>query len=481
MQQRLSALPFAGDAALLAVGALLTALLTAAAVELGPTLPVGGLAALLVFAGLVVAFVAVPHIAVAALIPVFAFLPMVKTLWLPTAGPIKDVAAVAAVAAVALLTIERHRLRARAPVDPIVAACILALLALYVINIGGGFKGEAYGAAWAHGVRLIAEPLLLLLVGLSVQNPRRVFQWAMGSLVATSFVVALYGIAQQLLGPDGLVALGYVWDVQIQMVGSYLRSFGTLDDPFLYAAFLSFGLAAVLFWMERGPLALLVGTTIAVGILCGFVRTSALIVVALAGIWLAVQRRPVPAAAMLGAAVVGTFAIFLSSAQATESRTVRAGNNMYLTLNGRTDAWKVALGGPIDWPFGLGVGEVGTAAERATFDLSRTAEEARQSRVEAVDSGYFATIADVGFVGLGILAVLLVRLFSAARASARLGLASGRMAIAILAVLSLDALTRSSFQGFPTAFIGLLLVGVALAAGAAERAELEERGELRPA
>ena len=64
------------------------------------------------------------------------------------------------------------------------------------MNIGGGFKAEAYDEAWGHGVRLIAEPFLFLLVGLSVENPRRVFHWAMGSLVATSFVIALYGIAQ---------------------------------------------------------------------------------------------------------------------------------------------------------------------------------------------------------------------------------------------------------------------------------------------
>ena len=101
--------------------------------------------------------------------------------------------------------------------------------------------------------------------------------------------------------------------------------------PFLYAAFLSFGLAGVLLWMQRGPLALLAGATISAGILVGFVRTSAIIVVALIGIWLVAQRRPVPAAAVLAAAVIGAFAIFFSSAQATESRTVRAGNNTYLT------------------------------------------------------------------------------------------------------------------------------------------------------
>jgi len=478
MGERLARLPLAGDAILLLLGGFLTIVFVQATVTMGPTLPVGGLLALFALAGLVISFVAVPHVAVAGIIPVFAFLPMVKSLWLPTAGPIKEVAAVGAFAAVALLTIERHRLRTRAPVDMVAAACIVGLLVLYVVNIGGGFKGESYGIAWFHGVRLTSEPLLLLLVGLSVERPQKVFGWAMGSLVATSFVVALYGIAQQILGPSGLVSLGYTWDVQIQVVGNQLRSFGTLDDPFLYAAFLLFGLTAVLFWMRRGPLAIFVGTTIAVGIVCGFVRTSGLIAIALLGIWLGAQRRPVPAAFVLGAAIIASAAVFVSSTSATESRTVQSGN-MYLTLNGRTDAWRVALGGPIDWPFGLGVGEVGTAAERATFDVSRTAEEARNSSVESVDSGYFATIADVGFVGLALLLVLLGRFFMAAKGLVQLNLVTGRVAMGLLAVLMLDAITRSSFQGFPTAFVGLLLIGVALAAGATERAELEQRGQVQ--
>jgi hypothetical protein len=481
--QRIAALP-ASDALTFAGGAFLTALLAAATVQIGPGLPFGGLVGLFVFVGLVVSFVAVPHIAVAALIPVFAVLPLVKTFWLPAAGPIKDVAAVAAVSAVALLTIERHRLRQRSPVDPLVVGCVVALLVLYLVNIGGGFSAGAYDTAWLHGFRLTAEPLLLLLVGLTVERPRRVFQWAMASLVATSFFVAIYGIIQQILGPSGLQALGYEWDVHIRVVGDYLRSFGTMDDPFLYAAFLSFGLAGVLFWMRRGALALVVGVTIAVGIAAGVVRTSALIVVALLGIWLAGQRRPVPAAALLGAAVIGSFAILLSGSSATESRTVRAGGagqNVYLTLNGRTEAWSVAVGGPIDWPFGRGVGEVGTAAERATFELSRSNEEVRKSSVRAVDSGYFATVADVGFFGLAILLVLLGRLFTAARAASAMGLVSGRVALATLVVLALDALTRASFQGFPTAFVGMLLIGVALASASAERAEVEERGELGPA
>ncbi|HEY8193335.1 MAG TPA: hypothetical protein VIF36_05360 [Gaiellaceae bacterium] len=480
MEQRLRGVALEGDAVLLLIGAPLTVFLAAVAVSRGPALPLGGLLALLLFGGLVAAFVAVPHYAVAALMPLYAFLPAFKTFVAPNAGPIKDVVAIAAIAAVVLLTIERQRVRATSPVDTLVALCIVTLMVLYIVNLGGGFQRESYDTAYFHGVRLVIEPLLLLLVGLSVERPTLVFRWAMSSLVATSVVVALYGLVQQVIGPSGLVALGYAWDVQIQLIGDQLRSFSTLDDPFLYVAFLLIGLCAVLFWMQRGAAALFAGTIITLGIAAGLVRTSALVIVALLGIWLVTQKHPVPAAFALAAAILGSAVVFFGSSGGTESQTVQSGNT-YLTLNGRTDEWRVALGGPIDWPFGLGVGEVGTAAERATYDLSRTLEEAQKSRVASVDSGYFAAIADVGFVGLGVLLLLLGRLFMLARRAAALGFASGRFAMGALLVLFLDATTRSSFTGFPTAFMCLLLVGVALASAAAEEAEVGNSPAARPA
>jgi hypothetical protein len=45
---------------------------------------------------------------------------------------------------------------------------------------------------------------------------------------------------------------------------------------------------------------------------------------------------------------------------------------------------------------------------------------------------------------------------------------AGWVALAFLAGLLLDALTRASFTGFPTAFLGLLVIGIALASARAE-------------
>jgi len=70
----------------------------------------------------------------------------------------------------------------------------------------------------------------------------------------------------------------------------------------------------------------------------------------------------------------------------------------------------------------------------------------------------------VGVVGVALLAAFFVRVFERARAAARRGERSGWLAMGLLTVTTLDALTRESFTGFPTAYVALLLIGVAWAA-----------------
>jgi hypothetical protein len=82
----------------------------------------------------------------------------------------------------------------------------------------------------------------------------------------------------------------------------------------------------------------------------------------------------------------------------------------------------------------------------------------------AVDSGYFAVIGDVGLLGLAALLTVFGRLLVLGVRSGRQGSSAGWLAVALLTVMLIDAVTRASFTAFPTAFVGLLLVGVALAA-----------------
>jgi hypothetical protein len=152
-----------------------------------------------------------------------------------------------------------------------------------------------------------------------------------------------------------------------------------------------------------------------------------------------------------------------ASAGANETHSIRAGPNEYLTLNGRTTVWKTVFADPARIPFGLGVGKVGTAADRAKFGVVADPNRA-DDRTIAVDSGYFATVADVGIVGLLVFAALFTRLGALGVAATRYPGPTGWLVIGWLAVMLLDAVTRASFTGFPTAFLGMLLVGLGLAA-----------------
>ena len=284
---------------------------------------------------------------------------------------------------------------------------VVLLLLFYVIN-----AGSAHGVAWIQGLRLIAEPLLLLLVGIMLPDPRRTFRWALTTLIATCCAVAAYGLVQQLAGKFTLVEWGYSFEAQVRSLeGGQLRSFGTLDDSFAYAALLAFGIVAIVFWVRRGIGAWLAGALILVGLAAGLVRTSALMLVGFAGLLL---RRwgYVASAILFVAATVAAGIVILVNASGSQSQgytvassgatgtATGSSGTANVVLNGRVSAWEAALGpNPVDWLFGRGVGEVGTAAARSGYTIAPTEEDPAE-KTEAVDSGYLATIADVGIVGL---------------------------------------------------------------------------------
>jgi hypothetical protein len=338
-----------------------------------------------------------------------------------------------------------------------------AFLGLYVLNLGGDLSGGHHGIAWAQGVRLFAEPFILLAAGLTLREPRRTLNAAVVALIATGVAEALYGIAQQYLGQWRLVDLGYSFNAQVRMIGNHLRSFGTFDHPFAYAAFLFLALAAALFWMRPGPIKAICISLMSIGLFVAYVRSAIVISIALLAMWLLSIRRVSLGFVLLGISLAVAIVFLLSSAGANETRSVRAGPSTYLTLNGRTTVWATVFSKPSRIPFGLGVGKVGTAANRATSGAITDPNKPRNTTI-AVDSGYFATVADVGVVGLIVLFAILTRLAVLGTAATRRSGRIGWLVLGWLAVLGLDATARESFTGFPTAFLGLLLVGVALAA-----------------
>jgi O-antigen ligase len=441
-------------------GGAVTVTVALATVQGGVKLGTGPLLAAALLCVLVASWLVAPQVLVAVTIPLFALLPTLKVFVSQWLGPVKDFVTLAA--AIALLITILMRSERVARVDRLLIWLMVAFGSLYVINVGGLISGDSHGIAWAQGVRLTGEPLILLAAGLTARNPRRTLGVAVTSLVATGVFVALYGMYQQMLGGPRLVELGYSYRNEIRLIGTHLRSFGTLGEPFAYAAFLLLAIAAALFWMRRGPLKIVCLTVMTIGLTLSYVRSAILISVALLALWLIRNRRVTLGFVLLAASLAAGLAFLVALSGASETHSVRAGPNTYVTLNGRTTVWSTIFSRPTKVPFGLGVAKIGTAAERAQSGVIVDPNAARK-KVVAVDSGYFATVADVGLVGLALLLAIFARLFALARSALYQQDSAGWLVLAWLIVLMLDAVTRASFTGFPTAFLGMLLVGLGIA------------------
>jgi O-antigen ligase len=462
------------DLAAAGIGALGTALAVLFVERLGTTFGLGVLLGTTAFLAIVVAYVAVPHVAVAVTIPFFAVLPTLKIFVHPLVGAAKDLVVFAAVAAAVMLFLQRRAARRPWMPDRFLFATAALLFLLYFVNVGGYFSGESgHGPAWFHGVRLVFEPLALLLVGFTLRDPERTLRWGALSLVSTGVAMAFIGFAQQALGVGRLMEIGYTYGHEVREAFGFLRSFGTLGEPFAYAGFMLLAAAAAFFRPRRGVLMTMASAVILLGLAASFVRTAAVIVLALIGLVLAQRGHARFALLLLLISISGAILVFAIGSQQTSTRLVEVSPNQYLTLNGRTELWEEAIGtNRSNWTFGRGVGATGTASQRAQTTLTGAAKEDAEGG-GLVDSGYLAAVADVGLIGLALLLALLGRVALLGWYAARRGLRSGWLALGILTVLMLDALTRESLTGFPTAYIGMLVLGLALAASRA--AEARER------
>lgn len=454
-----------------------TVLAACLSVRFGAQLSVSAVLAAGCFIGVCLLFLGKPHVAIAMTVVLFALIPALKVLVSPLLGSVKDLDALAAATAAVLFGVLAGR-----RVDRPVLGLVALLLVLYVVNAGG-----ERSIAWAQGLRLVGEPLLLLVVGLILPDPRRNLRWASVALIGSASFAAAYGLVQQGVGDAVLVGWGYSYGEQVRTVGPFLRSFGTSDDPFTYAAMLLFGIAALIFLRRRDAWTLATAALLLAGLTASLVRTALLILAAFVGLALARQGRAV-VAVLMGLATVLAGAVILATTSATETQsfavstptgtaiTSRPGTTNVI-LNGRVSAWASALGDePRQWVFGRGVGEVGTAASRAGFLIDPSTSKAPAPSL-AVDSGYLATVADVGVLGLVVLLGLLVRLAQLAWQGGRRNDNAGWFGLALIAALALDALTRSSFTGFPTAFLALLLAGICVAA---VQEDVEAAGPRRP-
>ena len=259
------------------------------------------------------------------------------------------------------------------------------------------------------------------------------------------------------------MGLGYEYDTQVRTIGGRLRSFGTLDEPFAYAAFLLFGLCAALFWFRRSRLAVAFGATMALGLLTSQVRSAAIVSVALLGIWLAQKRLVVLAGFILAGAVITAATVSRRAARRNADRDeadVRVDLSDRQRANGsvadrllrpraRCRSAKASASSARPRSGRSKVRRSGS--RRNEIRLRSTPATSPPSPTSASPgSSWSSSSSDASR--------------SWPSEAAREGKREGWFAIALLVTLSFDAVTRSSFTAFPTAFLGFLLVGLALAA-----------------
>ena len=411
-----------------------------------------------------VGFVAVPQVVAAAAVSYLVLLPMLERFGTAALGGTKDIVTLAAVLASAIVFIERRYSAERATVDPCVITAVGLLLGLYAVDGGAVLAGSGHGWPWFHGVRLVAEPLLLLVAGMMLPHPVRTLRWASVALLTTGVVIAAFGIAQQAIGVDRLLRLGYVYGQEVRQVDGHLRSFGTLDDPFAYASVLLLSLAVLLFVTTLRPRASGAFALLSCGLIVSYVRSAAVGALALVGLALARRGRRGAEILRIAPAALGAIVLFAIILGFSASTPDRDGPTRFLPLQARTELWRQAVGdSPLHWAIGRGVGKVGTAAQRASDSLIRTSK-VPQKRGTVVDSSYVVTISDVGVLGLLVLLTLFARLLVLARRAATGGQAAGWLAFGVVTVMLLDGLTRESWTSVPTAYLGMLMVGLAVAA-----------------
>jgi hypothetical protein len=433
------------------------------------------LVALVVFTVLVIGFMAVPWLMIAWMIPFFALLPTMKVLVSQQIAPLKDVIAMSAVGAAAVLALQRRAARRATLADGIILTLAGALFLLYLVNAGGlSAPVGSHGNAWFQGVRLFNEPLAMLVVGLSLRHPQRNLGAARLSLIVTAVGLSLYGIAQQGIGVFRLHNLGFTYGQELRTISGHLRSFGTLDNAFVYSSFLLLALAVVIVSPRLQPRHGVVTAILCAGLFVSYVRTALVVAVALFGLALARRGKITAAAFLFVGATVSAVILFVVASEQTQTRAVPINPTTYLTLNGRTQLWKERIGNPQHWPLGQGVGTTGTAAGRAQQSIAGKQPIGATLTSTNVDSGYLTLISDVGMLGVGLLFALFGRILSLTRRAIANRLEQGWVVVAVVAVFLIDNLSREAFTAYPGAYLSWLLIGLGCSAAAET---MRQRGE----
>ncbi len=303
-------------------------------------------------------------------------------------------------------------------------------------------------------------------------------------LMATGIVTALFGLAQQVLGPERLNALGFEYNTAIRFSGSLLRSFSTFTQPFSFGLFMSLVLlvclpVALSDWRRtRNTVFLLSTPLLVVGMAASVVRGATLAL--LVGLVVLIIWRfhgllhvfVVPAIGLLFVPASFLEAYFSSS-----------------SLEQRTSGWQTVFDSLLGAPLGNGIGTTGSAAEKS-YELGAdpaglVTDAGTLDDLYLPDNQYIKTVIELGPIGLWLLLLLGAAVIAAAVTAARRTTGNDR-ALAQGIAASVWGAAAASLVGtyleiFPLDFYFWLLVGVLLSLGTSDAAEPEPERVNEPA
>ncbi len=292
-------------------------------------------------------------------------------------------------------------------------------------------------------------PIILLRTPLTVRDRDRLVT----ILMVLGELTALYGIAQQFLGPDRLASIGYEYNESIRSAGGFLRSFSTFNQPFGFGLFLtmvllvggSVALAHPRRW--RNAFFLLCSPLLILGMSLSIVR-GAYLGLAVGVALLAIARYrgllllvPAGVALLMNLPPDVLRAVFSSS-----------------SLGERSSGWSDVADEILRHPFGIGLGSTGSVAEKVAA-LSGSRLTTYQP-----DSQYVKMLLELGIIGVWLFTLLLIAAVAAALVTARSAsdpdsaLALG-IAASIVAAVAASAVA-TYFEIFPMDFYFWTFLGV---------------------
>jgi hypothetical protein len=301
-----------------------------------------------------------------------------------------------------LSRVNKPRVRRSYPkfIGPLLCYLAVALVSAAVVGGIHGLEGVKVGFFWVLiGVTVWLAPF-------DARDRDRLVTL----LMADAFLTSLYGLAQQKIGADRLVALGYSYDSNVRFTSSFVRSFSSFPNPFNFAFFLTIvlliGIPICLddVHRPRNIAFLTVTPIILLAQFFTFVR-GAWIALGVGLLYLAFRRYrvlllPVPVMLLVLLFLPGTFSSASLQGQ---------------SFNERQLGWSQNVEKVVSAPLGNGIGTTGASAEKAVAVARDTTAIVYQP-----DNQYFKVLFELGVIGLWFFLLMFVMMVFGARRAERL-------------------------------------------------------------